>query len=519
MREYLKKDVSMTTDYFGTDNLKKGLKTRALRGATVSVISQLLMFVIQTGGTILLARLLMPGDFGLVTMVLSISLLLQNFGVNGFTEAIIQKDIINHGQISTLFWINAGISLLLALLFVGSAPVIVWFYKEPRLYGITVAIASSILFAGLSTQHLALLKRNMQFNKISINNVIGTTISSIAPIFLAWWGWGYWALVAKWVLAPLMITIGAWILCDWRPGLPARRTGVRPMLRFAFHAYGNFVMSYLRRNIDKILIGRTFGSQPLGYYDRAYHLSNMLPIQIITPLYSVAVSTFSKITDEPEKYRSNYLKVLSLFAFIGMPLSAALTLISRDVIILVLGPQWYEAGGIFLAFSLSIGITIIYITHGWLHLSLGTPDRWFRWSVVEFAVTMICFFIGLPFGALGIAFAFSASFYILLLPALWYAGKPVELKITSVLSSIWRYYVSALAAGVFCWLILHSYGLTAIIYKDMNSLSRIATAILLCTSVYLLLIIATFGSTKPIRQFVSVLQEIVQKRSAAKGLT
>jgi PST family polysaccharide transporter len=118
------------------------------------------------------------------------------------------------------------------------------------------------------------------------------------------------------------------------------------------------------------------------------------------------------MSNDPEKYRHNYLTSLSILAFFALPLSAALTLIGKDVILLLLGSQWIRAGQIFCVFGLSIGVAVIYFTYGWLHLSLGTPDRWFRWSIVEFTVSLVFFVIGLRFGALGVAIAYSASFLI-----------------------------------------------------------------------------------------------------------
>ena len=442
-------------------------------------------------------------------MVLAFSLLLQSFGCNGFIEAVIQRKEIHHRQVSTLFWINAAISLVLALLFFASAPLIAGFYKEPLLKPIVAAMSLSIIFGGLSNQHVSLLARNMQFYRTTANELMAAFISLTAAITLAWCGWGYWALVAKWVMAPLMITIGAWIMCGWRPCLPARRAGVWPLLTFAFHTYGNFIMSYFRRNLDKIMIGRSYGGQSLGAYDRAYHLSSMLPSQIINPLFSVAVSTFSKVVGDPEKYRYNYLNMISIMAFVGMPLSTALALVSKDVILLLLGPQWDEAGQIFLAFAPSIGIIMIYITHGWLHLSLGTPDRWFRWSIIEFVVTVLCFIIGLPFGSLGIAISFTVSFYILLFPALWYAGKPIQLEVSSVLSSLWKYYVAALVAGSLCWFIFYSCMAISNTFMVFNIIIRILIPVTLSISLYIVLIIALHRGIKPIFQFISVLHEMI----------
>jgi PST family polysaccharide transporter len=313
-----------------------------------------------------------------------------------------------------------------------------------------------------------------------------------------------------------VITAGAWILCGWRPGLPARGTGVRPMLRFALNTYGNYVVSYLGRTIDKMLIGRFQGSQLLGNYDRAYQLSLMLPNQLLSPLSTVAMSAFSRLSDDPEKYCHVYLRVLSIIAFVSIPLSAALTLVGQDLILLLLGPQWNKAGQIFTVFGLSIGVSMLYYTHAWLHLSLGTPDRWLRWGIIAFMVTVLFFVIGLRFGALGVAVAYSASFYILIGPALWYAGRPIHLKLSSVLSGIWKYFVSALAAGSLCWFILYKFDLTSNIFMEFNIFIRIVISFALCILIYLSLVIVFYQNVKPMSQFISILREMVPKISADK---
>ena len=510
------KPASRPDDYMHIGFEKSDLKKRALQSASLSATGQMVSFALHTGGTVILARILSPSDFGLVTMVLAISLLLQNFGFNGFTEAIIQREEINHSQISTLFWINLGISLALAVLFAASAPVVVWLYKEPRLNAIVVAIAASIALGGLSTQHQALLMRKMEFKKIATNEVVATFISFAVSIILAYFGWGYWALVAKWIVSPLSIAAGAWLFCTWRPGFPVRGSGVTPMVRFAFHTYGNFITSYLRRNIDKILIGRFYGSQPLGYYDRAYHLSNMVPDQILNPLTKVALATFSRLSKDREGYCHSYLNVVSILAFVSMPLSAIMTLAGRDLIVLLLGPQWSRAGEIFCVFGPSIGVAIIYLTHGWLHLSLGTPDRWFRWGIIAFIVTSLSFIIGILFGELEVAVAYSISFYVLIGPALWYAGRPINLKLFSVLLAIWKYYVAALVAGILCWFILYKFDLTSNIFIGLNIFIRVIISLFLCILIYLPLVVVFYRSVKPISQFISILREMIPKISSGK---
>jgi PST family polysaccharide transporter len=249
--------------------------------------------------------MLSPDSFGLIAMVGAFSFLFQNFGMRGFTEATIQSQVIDNEKISTLFWTHIGLSLVLTLLFIALAPVISWFYGEPRLKLITVAFSLTILLSPLSTQHLALLARNMQFYRISANNILATTTSTIMAIVLAWQGWGYWALVAKWVTLPLASAIGAWLLCQWRPGRPALSTGVRPMLTFAANTYGSFLLNYLSRNLDKVLIGWRYGSQSLGYYEKAYSFFVMPFNQLSSPLSNVVVSAFSRLRDDPERGEDN----------------------------------------------------------------------------------------------------------------------------------------------------------------------------------------------------------------------
>jgi PST family polysaccharide transporter len=191
MDPHLKSASIMNIDYFNTDHLMGGLKTRALKQATITVGVQFSIFICQMIGTIILARLLTPHDYGLVTMAVTVGMLLGNFGVNGFTEAIIQAKELNHKQVSTLFWINVAISIVLCLAFIAFSFIFVWFFKEPSLNNIIIAIALSNVLSGLSVQHLALMKRNIQYSKISINELIATIIGNAIPIILAVQGWGY----------------------------------------------------------------------------------------------------------------------------------------------------------------------------------------------------------------------------------------------------------------------------------------------------------------------------------------
>lgn len=504
----ISKTKSAHDKYFSTDHLRSNLKQKAVKGAGATVFTRIAVYGSQLAGTMVLARLLIPGDFGLVAMVTVFANILIEFGILRLAEATIQKEEINHQQISTLFWINVALCATLAVLLVAVSSLVAWFYQEPRLEAITMVIASGFVFTGLSIQHMALLQRNMEFYKIAATNITASIVTDIIAIILAWQGSGYWALVARRIGLPIASAAGLWFLCRWRPGLPSTNAGVWPMLKFGINSLGNYTMDYFCRSLDKILLGWRYGTQSLGHYDRAYHLF-VLPVnQLSYPLTSVAVATLSRLQSEPEKYRQYYLNAVTILAFIGMLLSALLTLIGKDFILLLLGPQWDQAGKIFSFFGPGIGIMLIYGTNGWLHLSLGRADRWFRWGIIAFVTTAVFFVIGLPFGGVGIAVAYVASFYVLIVPGLLYAGNPVNLKLSSLVSVVWKYFVSALVAGILCWFLFYLFESTSNIFINLNAISRISVSLFLCTFLYLLLIVAFYRSTKPISQFVSLLHDM-----------
>jgi O-antigen/teichoic acid export membrane protein len=482
--------------YFNRLEPSSELKSMAVRGGAATVLSQGLSFGINVVGTIVLARLLTPRDFGLVTIVTTFSLLLQNFGSYGFTEAVIQRETVSHDQLSTLFWISVVASSLLTLTFIAVSVPVAWFYKEPELKAICVAVSFSIVFDSLGAQHIALLKRNMQFGTVYLNLVGARTIGLLGAITAAKIGWGYWALVANVLLCPLLTSVGVWACCTWRPGLPKMGTGVRSIVKFVLNTYGYFCTNYVARNIDNVLVGWCYGSVSLGIYKKAYDLFALPVNQLSAPLTSVALASLGRLRADPVRFQRYYLKTISVLAFVGMGLGATLTLTGKDVLRILLGPQWDEAGRIFTYFGPGIGIMLVYNTIGWLHLSLGRANRWFRWGIVEMVVTCLMFVIALPFGPRGLAVAWVCSFCLLIGPGLSYAGRPIRISFLSVLSATWRYTLSAIVPGLVCWSLLSWIDPFVSIFATMSSVTRIG--VLLCVfggMYYCMLRVFSFSST------------------------
>lgn len=425
----------------------------AVRGAGITVASGGLGLAVQVISTIVLARLLVPRDFGLVALVSTFSLLLMNFGLNGFTEAILQWEEIDHFLVSNLFWINVGIGAVLTIAFAASGRLIELFFHDPLVPAVTAGMSLTILLSSLAVHHLALLKRAMRFTTVSGNEIVSRVVSVSLSILLARRGWGYRALVAGVLAGALSQTLGAWCLCRWVPGVPRRVAGTRSMVSFAMSVYGRFSVNYFSRNADNLLVGWRFGATPLGFYKKAYDLFALSAGQLTAPLTNVAVAALSRYNPRSEQYKQKLMSGLAIMALVGMGLSGALTLVGSNVIALLLGPGWEPAGKIFTYFGPGIGAMILYYIHGWIHLSIGRADRWLRWGIVESVVTFLCFLVALPWGPAGIAAAWTASFWLLLIPAFWYALIPIQINVKSIIGVVWKYIAAALLAALgYSWI-------------------------------------------------------------------
>ena len=467
-----------------------------------------MVYGIQMIGSIILARLLSPSDFGLVAMVTIITAITIEFGILRLSDATIQREDINHDQVSTLFWINVLLCLAIAIILSLLSPMFVRVYGDERLQAIVYVFAISFIFHGLSVQHLAILQRRMQFFKFAGNQIFATIFSIGVAIIMALQGWGYWSIVGRQVLLIIMITIGAWVLCPWRPGLPKMSSGITPLVKFGLNSFGSYLMGYIHRSLDKFLLGWQHGPQLLGYYERAYHLFVIPVNQLVNPLTSLAVSTLSRLNDEPLKFKSYYLNAIAMLAFIGMPLSAVLTLIGNDLIIILLGPKWEHAGKVLTAFCPSIGIQLLYNTNAWLHLSSGNADRLFKWSSSSIIVFASLFLLGVQHGAVGVAIAYASAYYLLLLPALWFAGRPLDIHLSDILPEIWKQFLSSLFSGVIVWYICFHFHFTSPFICNLNVYLSMLLRIFFCLLFYILFIILLFRGTKPINVFLTLIKDM-----------
>jgi PST family polysaccharide transporter len=496
------------------DPSSAGLKSKAVKGAGVNIAAQFIGTLFQTGGVVLLARLLKPSDFGMVTMVTAFSLWLMNFGVNGFTEFIIQKQDIGRKEVNSIFWMHMAVSSLLAVGFACFGFFLVDFYSEPALSAIAAVMAAGFVVQALFTTHFALLQREMQFTAIAVIDLIAVALSVVLAIGAALGGLGYWAVVTRQMAIPVVCMLAAWIACPWRPSFPRHLAPALPGLKYAAQVYSNVSLGFLTKNIDKVLLGKFHGAELLGNYDRSFHLFSMPANQILTPLHNVALATLSRLKHDQEKFTAYYAKAVAVLAFPSALLALVLTLCAQDLVLLLLGPNWADAGPVVMAFGPGIASTIIYGTHSWLHLSLGTPNRWFKWNLCATALTVAAFVAAAPFGAVAMAAAYSARAYLLTVPALWYAGRPIHFSLGAVMQSVWAYFVAAAFVGVFWLYLAGSWAPFHQLLAGLNPLVRIIASSSAASALYICLVVVLQRDLRSIRETLALILLAVSKKKA-----
>lgn len=493
-------------DYFNTDHLKTDLKQRSVRGGIITIAAQASKFILKFGSTVVLARLLAPEDYGLIGMAAVVIGFVEYFKDLGLSTATIQRQKINHQQISTLFWINLGVGCLVALIVAGIAPAIASFYKEPRLEGITQALAINFVFGGLTVQHQALLRRQMQFTSLAKIEIVAMAMGVAAAVISGYYGLSYWALVLMLMITALTNAIGVWLACGWRPGLPRTDSEIGSMLAYGGNLTGFGLVNYFSRNLDNILIGRRWGSGQLGLYAQAYRLL-LLPIQQINyPINSVALPTLSSLQTEPEQYSRYYYKAILLITTLGMPIVAFMFAAADDLILLILGKQWLGVVPLFKFLMPAAFVGTFNVAGGWVYQSLGRTDRQFRVGMVMAAINSLIFFISVNWGALGVAKAYGISQPILIMFALNYCYWGTNLKFGDFIKTIFKPALASIGAAVILIGINHF-----ILAIASNLLLSLSIDCVLYGLLYLMLWLVLPGGKKTLLEIAGVLKIMKQK--------
>jgi len=429
----------------------KDLKEKAVRGGLARLCGQAAILVLRLGFMATMAHLLDPGEFGLVAMVSVVTGVYGLFSTAGLSMATIQQASVTDGQISTLFWINILVGTILCLLCLATAPLLVSFYHEPRLFWVTVTMGVGFVLSAGGVQHSALLQRQLRYVALAIIETVSLLVSFALGIVMALGGFGYWALVGSTIAALAINTASMWVVAAWMPGMPRRGVGIHSMLRFGGTITLNNLVVYMAYNFEKLLLGRFWGADALGLYGRAYQLILVPTTTLHAAVGGVVFSALSRLQEDPVRLRSYFLKGYSLVNSMTVPISVFGALFADDIVLVVFGPKWADAAAMFRLLTPTILVFGIINPTGWLIQSVGLQGRSLRIAFVIAPLTIAAYLVGLPYGPNGVAFAFSASMVLWLVPHVFWALHKTVVSPWDLLVATCPSFFASIAAAAFAF--------------------------------------------------------------------
>ena len=432
--------TNLNEAHLRTEHLLGDLKHRAVASSLVSVVAQGARFSLSILSVVVLNRLLVPTDFGLVAMVAGVMGFLRVFRDAGLSIPTVQQEDISHAQVSNLFWINVALSTCASVFMLALAPAIVWFFREPQLLKITMALAGGFLLGGLTVQHGAILRRQMRFTAVSLIDVATLALGSLVGIVMALTGYRYWSLVGQMLTTEIALVVLTWTACRWRPGRPTRGSRARPLVTFGANLAASGLVYALARGSDVIMIGRFWGPDAVGLYSRAMTLMIRSLDQLLPALSSVFIPTLSRLQDDPVRYRRVFLRTYEAIGLTVFPVFGLMLALADPLTRVLFGSAWEGVTPIFASFA--VGGLFLPLTNvaTWIFYSSGRGRDWLVASVVLSILMVVAFVVGLPFGAVGVALSFSISGVVIAQPVLYYlVGRQGPVSMGDLWLGVFRY--------------------------------------------------------------------------------
>ncbi len=425
------------------------IKDRSARSVKWVGIAELFIRGIQFVTSLLLARLLVPEDFGVMSLVfvfINLAYVVFDFG---FTSALIQKKEVSERHFSTTFVayvVSAGVFIVAVFL---SAPFLAEFFKVPSLRPMLRVLAFIFGFYTLSALPKVMLMRDLHFHRLSRFQMAGSIGYAIVAISIAWMKGGAWCFIFAALTEQFIITLLVINASGWRPSFDFDWQAFKELFHFGGNVLATRIAGYLNTNIPQIIIGRMLGTATLGFYTLAYQLIDF-PVQRISKnILKVMFPAFSRLQDSPREYQEMYQQTIYFLALITFPIFIALFLLAPDLVPFLYGEKWLPA-----VFPLQVlsGLGLIrslWTTASVVFLSKGKPQIELRLQLALLIVLAPALYWASTRGFTVLLMALLVCYAGLLLGGFVQAMKLVEFplkKLGRILS------LPALASGVF-WII------------------------------------------------------------------
>jgi len=317
-----------------------GLKNKTLHALFWSFFERIGQQGIQFVISIILARLLLPEEFGLIAMLTIFMAIAQSFINSGFGQALIQKQNATHIDECSIFYFNILVGFLAAGLLCLAAPWIAAFYNQPLLVPLTCVLSLNLIINAFGLVQTTLLTKHIDFKTQLKVSVIATLFSGAIGVTMALNGFGVWSLVAQSLGSNLFRTILLWFFNTWRPSLTFSFVSLRGMFAFGSKILCASMIATIFDNIYLIVIGKMFSASDLGFYSRAKGLQQLPVMNISTTVARVTFPVFSSVQDDKPRLKRGVRKALLTLAMINFPIMIGLAVVAKPLVFVLLTDKW-----------------------------------------------------------------------------------------------------------------------------------------------------------------------------------
>ena len=457
--------------------MAESLKRKTVKGIVWSTLERFSVAGVNFIFGLILARLLMPTDYGAIAMLSIFMAIAQTFIDSGFSNALIRKPDRTETDNATAFYFNIGVGLAAYFSLYLAAPYIAQFYKTSILIPLTRIMGLNLLLNSLCVVQQALLTARIDFKtqaKISLNAAV---VSGLVGIGFAYAGYGLWALAIQSVLASVIRTILLWILAKWRPKAKFSKQSFRNLFGYGSKLLASGLLDTIYNNLYTIVIGKRFSVATLGVYSRADQWANFLAINVTGILQRVTFPILSSIQNEDERLRVNYRKFLRVSGFVIFPLMMGLAAIADPLTRFILTDKWADSIPLLriLCFAL-----MLYPIHA-INLNLlqvkGRSDLFLRLEIYKKILGVATLCVTIPMGITAMCVGRVFTSWVALAMNTHYTGKLIHLGFFQQLKD----YIPTLLNSFFMGAIV--YGMTLIV---SGSGLQLLTGVIIGASYYIL---------------------------------
>ena len=354
--------------------------------------------------SIILARMLLPEQYGLIAMLAIFMAIAQTFINSGFGQALIQRKNINHVDECSIFYFNILVSFLAAGLLCLAAPWVADFYNQPLLIPLTRVLSLNLIINAFGAIQTTLLTKLLDFKTQLKVSMIATFLSGTIGITMAFNGFGVWSLVAQSLSSNLFRTILLWFFTNWRPSLVFSLKALREMFGFGSRFLASGLLDTVFRNIYVVVIGKLFAPAALGLYSKAHKLQKFPTVSLSSIIGRVTFPVFSTIHDDSNRLKSCMRKALTTVAFANFPLMIGLALVAEPLILLLLKEKWLPCVPYLQLLCIAGLLYPLHVINRHILMAKGRSDLFLRLEVLKKILVVISIAVTYQWGIIALIY-------------------------------------------------------------------------------------------------------------------